>query len=106
MCSGMSLLAMSGSGKPETVTVYVGKLMVHPSFRRHGYGTMILKEIERLFPDKRYELFTSVRSISNIRFCENLVTELLPGELWVTILCRHLWKRICAAEHFDIERKF
>ena len=48
-------------------TVYIGKLMVHPDYRRKGYGTKLLSEIEKCFPDKRYELFTSTRSIDNIR---------------------------------------
>lgn len=53
--------------KEDKGTVYIGKLMVHPQHRRHGYGTRLLKEIERYFPDKRYELFTSTRSKDNIR---------------------------------------
>lgn len=53
--------------KEEKGTVYIGKLMVHPQHRRHGYGTKLLNEIERYFPEKRYELFTSTRSIDNIR---------------------------------------
>ena len=48
-------------------TVYIGKLMVHPDFRRKGFGTKLLSEIESRFPDKRYELFTSTKSIDNIR---------------------------------------
>ena len=48
-------------------TVYIGKLMVHPDYRRKGYGTKLLSEIEKCFLDKRYELFTSTRSIDNIR---------------------------------------
>ncbi len=49
-------------------TVYIGKLMVHPDHRRKGYGKKLLAEIERCFPDKRYELFTSTRSKDNILF--------------------------------------
>lgn len=48
-------------------TVYIGKLMVHPSQRGKGYGTYLLKTIEEYFPGKRYELFTSTRSLDNIR---------------------------------------
>ena len=48
-------------------TVYIGKLMIHPDFRRKGYGSLLLREIERHYPDKRYELFTSTRSKDNIR---------------------------------------
>lgn len=52
--------------KEDNGTVYIGKLMVHPDYRRQGYGTKLLIEIEKYFPKKRYELFTSTRSIENI----------------------------------------
>lgn len=51
-------------------TVYVGKLMVHPECWHCGYGTLLLLEIEKYYPSKRYELFTSTRSIANIRLYE------------------------------------
>lgn len=41
--------------------------MVHPDFRRKGCGSKLLSEIESRFPGKRYELFTSTKSIDNIR---------------------------------------
>ena len=53
-------------------TVYIGKLMVHPNHRHKGYGTTLLTEIEKCFPDKRYELFTSTRSLDNIRLYQKL----------------------------------
>ena len=58
--------------KEEHGTAFIGKLMVHPDHRHHGHGTMLLKEIETYFPGKRYELFTSTRSIDNIRLYEQL----------------------------------
>lgn len=58
--------------KERNGTVYIGKLMVHPDYRRNGYGTKFLTEIEKYFPDKRYELFTSTRSTDNIRLYQNL----------------------------------
>ena len=51
-------------------TVYVGKLMVHPECRHCGYVTLLLLEIEKYYPSKRYELFTSTRSTDNIRLYE------------------------------------
>ena len=48
-------------------TVYIGKLMVHPDYRCRGYGSRLLTEIEHYFPNKRCELFTSTRSVNNIR---------------------------------------
>lgn len=53
-------------------TVYIGKLMVHPDHRCKGYGTKLLSEIESCYPDKRYELFTSTRSVDNIRLYEKV----------------------------------
>ena len=53
-------------------TVYIGKLIVHPDHRHKGYGTMLLCEIEKFFPGERYELFTSTRSLDNIRLYEKL----------------------------------
>ena len=58
--------------KERNRAVYIGKLMVHPDYRRNGYGTKLLTEIEKYFPDKRYELFTSTRSTDNIRLYRNL----------------------------------
>ena len=48
-------------------TVYIGKLMVHPEHRRKGYGSRLLAAIESCYPNRRYELFTSTKSVDNIR---------------------------------------
>ena len=53
--------------KESNGTVYIGKLMVHPDRRCNGYGTKLLKEVEQFYPGKRFELFTSTRSIDNIK---------------------------------------
>ena len=53
-------------------TVYIGKLMVHPDHRKKGYGSALLKAAEECFPGKRYELFTSTRSIDNIRLYKKM----------------------------------
>ncbi len=53
-------------------TAYIGKLMVHPDHRCKGYGSMLLNEIEKCFPDCRYELFTSTRSEDNICLYQKL----------------------------------
>lgn len=44
-------------------TAYIGKLMVHPELRGRGYGSALLREIEKHFPKTRCELFTSTRSL-------------------------------------------
>lgn len=56
----------------ENGTAYIGKLMVHPDMQKKGIGTMLLSEIEKQFPALRYELFTSTRSIGNIRLYQKL----------------------------------
>lgn len=48
-------------------TVYIGKLMVHPDYRRKGFGKKLLTTIEDFFTEERFELFTSTRSKDNIR---------------------------------------
>ena len=48
-------------------TLFIGKLMVHPDFRRRGLGLRLLREIENVRPHKRYELFTSSKSGNNIQ---------------------------------------
>ena len=56
--------------REENKTVYIGKLMVHPEHSHKGYGTRLLTEIEKCFTCERYELFTSTRSVDNIRLYE------------------------------------
>ena len=58
--------------KEENGTVYVGKLMVDPDQQKKGYGTKLLLSIEKYFNAKRFELFTSTRSASNIRMYERM----------------------------------
>lgn len=54
----------------ENGTAYIGKLMVHPQMQKRGIGSMLLSAAENEFPRHRYELFTSTKSISNIRLYE------------------------------------
>lgn len=58
--------------RSEDGTVYVGKLMVHPQYRRNGLGKRLLNEVEVIFPECRYELFTSTLSVDNIRLYESV----------------------------------
>ena len=53
-------------------TVYIGKLMVHPSKQGQGIGTKLLLEMEKQYPNQRYELFTSTRSEKNITLYQKL----------------------------------
>lgn len=53
-------------------TVLVGKLMVHPDYRHCGYGTKLLNDIESYYTQKRFVLFTSTRSINNLRMYQRM----------------------------------
>lgn len=53
-------------------TVYIGKLMVHPSKQGQGIGTQLLLEMEKQYPQQRYQLFTSTRSEKNIALYRKL----------------------------------
>ena len=64
----------------ENGTVYIGKLMVHPKMQKKGIGTKLLLEIENVYPNQRYELFTSTKSINNIRLYEKLGYKMFKEE--------------------------
>lgn len=53
-------------------SVLIGKLIVHPSMQGKGIGTQLLQEVEKIVGGKRYELFTSSKSIKNIRLYEKV----------------------------------
>ena len=57
----------------DGATCHVGRLVVHPDFRRRGIGTTLLNWIETCFPTaQRFELFTGHKSVSNIRLYERV----------------------------------
>lgn len=62
-------------------TVYIGKLMVHPDMQNKGIGTRLLLEIENVYSNQRFELFTSTRSIKNIKLYEKLGYEIFKEEI-------------------------
>lgn len=58
-------------GYTEGNTLYIGKLIVHPDMQGRGYGKQLLASIEALYPDYRYELFTSSKSTRNLCLYES-----------------------------------
>jgi ribosomal protein S18 acetylase RimI-like enzyme len=77
--------------REDNGTAYIGKLMVHPDYRCCGCGTKLLMEIEKFYPGKRYELYTSTRGEANIRLYQrNASGDRIPhpSRLTVQRLCK------------------
>jgi len=78
--NGIILKAVNGNGQIigsvrgyiKNGTLYIGKLIVRPDMQGNGIGTLLLQEIERISPQSRYELFTSTKSIRNVKLYERL----------------------------------
>ena len=64
----------------DSGTVYIGKLMVHPSKQGQGIGTQLLLEMEKQYPNQRYELFTSTKSERNIALYQKLGYKIFDEE--------------------------
>ena len=79
-------------------TVYIGKLMVHPSKQGQGIGTQLLLEIEKQYPKQRYELFTSTRSEKNIALYKKLGYKIFDEEQ-VTEELSFVYMEKCCAEN-------
>ncbi len=56
----------------KTGTCYVGRLAVHPDMQNQGIGTALMREIEKLYSPRRYELFVGSKSDKNIHLYQKL----------------------------------
>jgi len=50
----------------------VGRLMVHPDYRRQGLAQQMLAEVDAAHPDEAKELYTCTKSWINIRLYEKV----------------------------------
>lgn len=53
-------------------TCFVGRLAVHPEKQNQGIGAALMKEIERHFTSKRFELFVGSKSVKNQHLYQKL----------------------------------
>ena len=53
--------------RPDGGLIDVGRLMVHPDYRRQGLAQQMLLEVDRACPDQIRELYTCTKSWINIR---------------------------------------
>ncbi len=56
----------------ENATCYVGRLAVDPEMQNRGIGTALMKEIEKYYKPKRFELFVGSKSDNNIHLYKKL----------------------------------
>lgn len=68
-----SRLIGSVRARREGTVCQIGRLIVHPEFRRQGLGTTLMAAIEAAHPEATdFELFTSERSARNLRLYARL----------------------------------
>lgn len=56
----------------EGDVIQIGRLMVDPEFQSLGIGKKLLDAIERIYPERRLELFTGHLSLDNLRLYQKL----------------------------------
>ena len=61
------LVVGSVRGQKKDDTLLIGKLMVRPDFQGQGIGSALLEAIEQVCPMPRFELFTSDKSLKNLK---------------------------------------
>ncbi|OBZ33293.1 GNAT family N-acetyltransferase [Megasphaera sp. DISK 18] len=58
--------------RKDTGFIDVGRLMIHPDYRRRGLAQQLLAEVDILYPDAVKELYTCTKSWSNIKLYEKM----------------------------------
>lgn len=65
----------------ENSTCHIGRLIVHPEFRKKGIGTSLMERVEGAFSQaERFELFTGSRSTENMHFYQRLGYRIIREE--------------------------
>ena len=52
--------------------VEVGRVMIHPDYRRKGLAQILLNEVDNIYPNIIKELYTCTKSWTNIRLYEKV----------------------------------
>lgn len=82
--SGMIIGSVRGFEQDDTV--YLSKLFVHPLYQDRGIGHQLMTYIERMYPNRRFEIYTTCHSskkldlyarMGYIPFKEEAITPLL-----------------------------
>jgi len=58
--------------RPDGAVVEVGRLMIHPDYRRQGLAQLLLAEAAAACPNDTLELYTCTKSWSNILLYEKM----------------------------------
>ncbi len=69
------------------------------TIRKKGYEKKLLREIESYYPNKRFELFTSTRSIDNIKLYQKMGYKMFKEKKITDELVFVYWKRM--AQYLD-----
>ena len=80
---GRASLAGTARFEPKEDSLYVGRVAVHPEYRRRGVGTALMGELERLAPHLGYSrLFLATRESmpGNLLFYERLGYRIVSRE--------------------------
>ena len=60
-------------GYEDSITCYIGRLIIHPDFQNQGYGTKLMAKIESIFKNvERYEIFTGYKDVKNLYLYQKL----------------------------------